>query len=148
MKTELIGVEHFSDGAVSEIIRPAAIVPEEAARTILAELQQRSVERNGNWIATARQWTRYDGPGVDSLGVPTGREVGRIEAVYGATTRYEVTIYRVTVTPEGTNAGWTVESLCNEPLGYGGLTLGTCPRAQMQPPPKPFRLARLSAPDF
>lgn len=148
MKTELIGVELYDDGVVSEIIRPAAIVPEEAARTILAELQARSVERNGVWVANARQWTRYDGPGVDSLGTPTGTEIGRIEAVYGATTRYEVTIYRVTVSPAGTRAGWTVESLCDEPLSYGGLTLASCPRATMQPPPKPFRLARLSAPDF
>ena len=148
METQLIGVEQYEGGVVSEIIRPAAIVPEEAARVILAELQSRSVERNGCWVATARQWVRYDGPGVDSLGSPTADEIGRIEAVYGATTRYEVTIYRVTVSPAGTRAGWSVESLCDEPLAYGGLTLATCPRAKMQPPPKPFRLARLSAPDF
>jgi hypothetical protein len=147
MRTYLVGVEHFQDGAVSELIRPAAIVPEEAARAILAELQLRSVERNGCWVATARQWARYDGPGVDSLGQPIGRLLGTIEAVYGATTRFEVTIYRVTVTPAGTEEGFTVERLCDEPLSYGGLTLASCPRASMQPPPKPFRQSYLSVPE-
>jgi hypothetical protein len=139
MLTELVGTELYDNGAISEIIRPAAIIPEEAARAILAVLQAQSVEKGGHWVATARQWYRYDQPGIGADGYAAGRVVGCIEAVYGATTRYEVTLYRVTVTPVGTAAGWTVESLCNEPLSYGGLSLATCPRAQMQPPPKPFR---------
>jgi hypothetical protein len=147
MRTTLVGIEHYGDGAVSEVIRPAAIVPEEAARQILACLQERALDRGGNWIATTRQWARYDYPGVDSNGHPLGQLIGCIEAVYGATTRYEVTLYRVTVTPVGTAAGWTVESLCDEPLAYGGLTLASCPRAQMQPPPKPFRALR-AVPDL
>ena len=142
MHTELVGTELYQDGSVSEVIRPAAIVPEEAARAILAELQLQSVDRGGLWLATTRQWSRYEQPGVGSGGHPTGELIGRIEAVYGATTRYEVTIYRVTVTPFGTANGWTVERLCDEPLGYGGLSLASCPRAQMAPPPKPFRHMR------
>ncbi len=139
MYPELVGMEIYGDGAVSEIIRPAAIVPEEAARAILAALKTHSVENGGYWVATARQWYRYNLPGVGPTGSPAGHLVGCIEAVYGATTRYEVTLYRVTVTPVGTEAGWSVERLCDEPLAYGGLTLESCPRAQMQPPPKPFR---------
>jgi hypothetical protein len=142
MQTTLVGIEQYGDGAVSEVIRPAAIVPEESARQILAALQAQSLDRGGLWIATTRQWCRYDISGVDSNRHPLGELVGCIEAVYGATTRYEVTLYRVTVTPAGTAAGWTVESLCDEPLAYGGLTLASCPRAQMQPPPKPFRALR------
>jgi hypothetical protein len=139
MHTQLVGTEQYEDGAVSEVIRPAAIVPEHAAREILAALQARSVDAFGYWVATTRQWSRYDRPGVGPDGQPEGRLIGCIEAVHGQTTRYEVTLYRVTVTPVGTADGWTVESLCNEPLSYGGLSLATCPRAQMQPPPKPFR---------
>ena len=142
MRTTLIGIQQYGDGAVSEVIRPAAIVPEDAARQILATLQVKSLDKGGVWTATTRQWCRYDASGVDSNGHPVGELVGCIEAVYGATTRYEVTLYRVTVTPAGTAAGWTVESLCDEPLSYGGLTLASCPRAQMQPPPKPFRALR------
>src|SRR3954469_5182413 len=139
MRMQLAGIEKDVAGAVSEVIRPAAIVPEEAARAILAELRGRSVEANGCWVATAQRWSRYDGPGIDSNGDPLGQLLGVIEAVYGASTRYEVTLYRVTVTPVGTAAGWTIESLCDEPLAYGGLTLASCPRAKMAPAPKPFR---------
>ena len=58
---------------------------------------------------------------------------------YGTPTRYEITLYRVTVTQFGHDNGWTVELLCDEALGYGGLTLGECPRAALNAPPKPFR---------
>ena len=139
MHTQLVGTEQYQDGVVSEVIRPAAIVPEQAAREILAALQARSIEGTGNWQATTQQWSRFDRPGIGADGEPAGRLIGRIEAVHGQTTRYEVTLYRVTVTPVGTAAGWTVEKLCDEPLAYGGLSLATCPRAQMLPPPKPFR---------
>src|SRR3954468_11035736 len=139
MRMQLVGIEQYVDGAVSEVIRPAAIVPEEAARAILAELRARWGKNSGWGVATAQRWSRYDGPGVDSNAEPLGQLIGVIEAVYGASTRYEVTLYRVTVTPAGTAAGWTIELLCDEPLGYGGLTLASCPRAKMQPPPKPFR---------
>jgi len=50
--------------------------------------------------------------------------------------------YRVPVTTVGTAPGSAVGKICGEPLGYGGLTLATCPRAKMQPPPKPFRALR------
>jgi hypothetical protein len=33
----------------------------------------------------------------------------------------------------------TVASLCDEALKFGGLTLATCPRADLKPPPQPFR---------
>jgi hypothetical protein len=34
----------------------------------------------------------------------------------------------------------TVQSLCDEALQHGGLTLDTCPRADLKPPPLPFRM--------
>ena len=57
---------------------------------------------------------------------------------YGTPTRYEITIYRATVTRRGTELGWSVTNLCDEALGFGGLDLATCPRATLQAPPKPF----------
>jgi hypothetical protein len=63
-----------------------------------------------------------------------------MEVAYGTPTRYEITIYRATLTSTGTSAGWTVETLCDEPLSFGGLRLATCPRASLRPPPKPFRM--------
>ncbi len=58
---------------------------------------------------------------------------------YGTPTKYEITIYRITVTVAGVEAGWTVESLTDEALAFGGLTLAACPRARLSDPPKPFR---------
>jgi hypothetical protein len=67
--------------------------------------------------------------------------VGTIATTYGAPTRYEITIYRVTVTAHGHEKGWSVESLCDDALGYAGLTLRSCSRAEMRQPPRadPFR---------
>ena len=55
MRDTLIGIEQYGEGVVSEIIRPAAIVPEDAARQILATLQAQSLDKGGCWVATPRQ---------------------------------------------------------------------------------------------
>ena len=44
----------------------------------------------------------------------------------------------VTITAYASRLGWTVVSLCDAALSFGGLTLATCPRATMNQPPKPF----------
>ena len=62
-----------------------------------------------------------------------------MQVAYSTPTRYEITIYRATITRVGSDLGWTVESLCDEALGFGSLTLANCPRATLTEPPKPFR---------
>ena len=136
---ELLRTELEDDGIVTEVIRPAAIIPETAARVIVRELEARSPAAGGVWTTTTRVWNRYQAPGVDALGEPTAPLIGRMEVAYGPPTRYEITIYRATLTSIGTASGWTVESLCDEPLSFGGLRLATCPRASLRPPPRPFR---------
>ncbi len=125
-------------GAVSEIIRPSAVVPETAARAILAKLTSRDT-----WMATPSLWSRYDtrvAPDRDGRHHRSRAElIGTIQVAYDTPTRFSITIYRVTVTRYGTAHGWTVESLCNEALGMGGLDLARCPRASLAAPPKPFR---------
>jgi hypothetical protein len=137
---EMLRTELDDDGIVTEIIRPAAIIPERSARVIVRELEARSLASYGVWTATTRIWNRYQAPGLDEHGQPSAPLVGRMEVAYGTPTRYEITIYRATLTSIGTAAGWTVESLCDEPLSFGGLRLASCPRASLRPPPKPFRL--------
>ena len=125
--------------AVTEVIRPAAIVPEAAARSVLVELALQDVQNGGVWQSEPTVWSRYDRPwhGADN---PAGAElVGSLQVAYGTPTKYEITIYRVTVTRFGLDNGWSVESLSDEALGYGGLTLDSCPRATLSAPPKPFR---------
>ncbi|MBC3762946.1 hypothetical protein ACUN7V_05330 [Quadrisphaera oryzae] len=124
---------------VTEVIRPAAIVPEEAARTVLLELARRDVQNGGVWESEPTTWSRWDRPWSPSGDVGGAQLLGSLHVAYGTPTRYEITIYRITVTVAGIDAGWTVESLCDEALGYGGLTLGGCPRAVLQAPPRPFR---------
>ena len=75
---------------------------------------------------------------IDADALRRGRPA--VQVAYGVPTRYEITIFRATITREGTVSGYTVESLCDEVLAYGGLTLTSCPRADLKPPPKPFHL--------
>lgn len=120
---------------VTEVIRPSAIVPETAARQVLFELAVRDIRNGGVWLADPSIWRRFDGPAGNTL-------IGSIQVAYGMPTRFEITIFRATVTKHGAERGWTVTSLCDDALQYGGLSLANCPRAGLAVPPKPFRLDR------
>jgi hypothetical protein len=104
---------------VTEVIRPAAIIPEAAARAILTGMAVSSVYTDGLWLAEPSRWIRYDQPWTHPLD--------------------QITIFQVAVTQAGRAAGFTPLSLAEEALQFGGLTLAACPRAQLEPPPKPFR---------
>lgn len=129
------------DGRVvaSEIIRPAAILPEDAARSILLELALNDVSSSGVWTSRPNMWGRWSKP-WDGDTPGTATLVGTIEIAYGTPSRYEVTIYRVSITDFGDADGWTVRSLVDEALAFGGLTLDDCPRADLRPPPPPVKL--------
>jgi hypothetical protein len=124
---------------VTEMIRPAAIVPEAAARAILGGMTQYSVFSNGCWLAEPSCWTRYDAPWNAPGDRGQTHRLGAIQVAYGTPTKYEITIYQVTITQYGESQGMTVASLCDEALGFGELTLARCPRATLAAPPKPFR---------
>ena len=129
----------FDEGVVTEVIRPAAIIPEEAARAILVELSLRDVRNGGVWRSDPARWALYDSPWPSPVDQGASQLVGSIQVAYSTPTRYEITIYRATVTRVGSELGWTVNSLCDEALGFGHLDLARCPRATMNEPPKPFR---------
>jgi hypothetical protein len=131
--------EAYDEGVIDEVIRPAAIVPEEAARAILVELSLNSVHADGHWLAEPSRWHRYDRPWPGEAPDDATGLVGTLQVAYGTPTKYEITIYRVTITKLGATLGWTVRSLSDEALGMGGLTLDQCPRAALATPPKPFR---------
>lgn len=136
---ELLVAEVYDEGVVTEVIRPAAVLREEAARLVLVELSLRDVRTGGRWLTQPNLWRRYDQPfqGPDDPG--RAELVGSIEVAYGTPTRYEITLFRATVTKPGTERGMTVSSLCDEALSFGGLSLANCPRAGLSPPPRPFR---------
>jgi hypothetical protein len=137
---ELLVSEAYDEGVISEVIRPAAVLPEEAARAVLVELAIRDVQADGLWSAQPQLWRRYDRPWDGPQETPgTAELLGSIQVAYGTPTRYEITIYRATITRLGATNGWTVQALCDEALGFGGLDLANCPRADLRPPPGPFR---------
>ena len=127
--------------ATTEVIRPAAVLMEEAAKRILAGLADNDVHGNGPWWTTPGIWRRYDQSWpADSDEPGPAVHLGTISCVYDSPQRYSVTIFRASITPEGVAAGWTVEALCDDALKYGDLTLASCPRAQLNPAPRPFRM--------
>jgi hypothetical protein len=131
--------------ARTEIIRPAAVLPEQAAVSILSALRAQDVTRGGMWNATSALWQRYDRAWDVLTGLRGGAQLlGTIAVSYDTPTRFTITVYRVSVTEEGAAAGWTVERLCDDAFGYGGLTLATCPRAELRAPAAvdPFRVPR------
>ncbi len=137
--SEVLMAEAYDEGVVSEVIRPAAIVPEEAARAVLVELALRDVQNGGVWQSEPQLWSLYDRP-WHGYNNPAGAElIGTIQVAYGTPTKYEITIYRVTVTRFGVEHGWTVHSLTDAALEFGGLTLDACPRATLSAPPRPFQ---------
>jgi hypothetical protein len=137
---ELMVSEAYDEGLVTEVIRPAAVMPEDVARRVLMELNLNDVRAGGPWWSEPSTWRRYDSPwDAPDGGVGSSQLLGTIQVAYGVPTRYEITIFRATITREGTQRGYTVESLCDEVLAFGGLTLADCPRADLKPPPKPMR---------
>jgi hypothetical protein len=137
---ERLASEAQDEGVVSEVIRPAAILPEGATREVLMQLALNDVRVGGLWQADPAVWRRYDRPWDGEDGGPgSAGLLGTMQVAYGIPTRYEITVFRVTVSELGDARGWTVTSLCDEALGYGGLTLATCPRATLAAPPRPFR---------
>jgi hypothetical protein len=129
----------YDDELISQVIRPAAIVPEEAASAILIELSMRNVASGGVWLGEPSRWRRYDRPWPSLTDPADSQLLGSIQVAYGTPTKYEITIYRVTITRHGHEKGWTVDSLTDEALGFGDLTLAQCPRAQLAATPRPFR---------
>jgi hypothetical protein len=127
------------------VIRPAAVLPDSAARAVLSTLERLDVSRGGVWNATPGLWQRYDQPWDGEAGsAGNARLVGTIGVVYGTPSKYEITIFRATVTGFGAEVGWTVESLCDDALQHAGYTLASCPRAAMNGPrPDPFRRERV-----
>jgi hypothetical protein len=124
------------------IIRPAALLDERAAASVLKEMDRLDVSVGGLWSASSALWQRFDRP-WDGPGGTRGSStlVGSIAVMYDAPNRHQITIYKVTVTDAGRTAGWTVEAVCDDALGWVGLSLATCPRAELAQPPlrDPFK---------
>jgi hypothetical protein len=125
-------------------IRPAAILPIDAATQILTALEKLDVSRGGVWNATPGVWQRYDRPWDGPAGSRGSAElVGSIAVVYDRPRRNEITVYKATLTAAGRLQGWSTDRICNDALGYAGLTLASCPRDSLAEPPSADPFSRL-----
>jgi hypothetical protein len=125
--------------AITEVIRPAAVVPEAAARAILKRMALLNIYTGGLWLAELNRWVRYDHTWSAPGDPGNAHRLGTLKITYGSPRKYEITIYQVMITQIGADSGCTMQSLCDEALGFGDLTLADCPRAALSAPPKPFR---------
>ena len=124
---------------ITQVIRPAAVVPELAARKILIALAAQDVRNGGVWRSQPNLWSLFDSPWASPVDPGAAKLLGTIYLAYGTPTKYEITIYRVQVTRFATDSDWTVEMITDEALAYGNLCLSECPRAELADPPAPFR---------
>ena len=125
-------------------IRPAAILPIDAATRIVAALEQLDVSRGGVWNATPGVWQRYDHPWDGPHGSRGSAQlVGSIAVVYDRPRRHEITVYKATLTAAGQLQSWTTDKICNDALSHADLTLESCPRDLLSDPPErdPFSQA-------
>ncbi|GMA84766.1 hypothetical protein GCM10025868_00160 [Angustibacter aerolatus] len=95
------------------------------------------MQNGGVWQSEPRCGACTTGPGTVTTTRPAPSLIGTIQVAYGTPTKYEITIYRVTVTRFGVDNGWTVTSLTDAALEYGELTLDACPRATLSAPRAP-----------
>jgi hypothetical protein len=114
---------------LDRVIRPAAVLPERAAREILAWLATHDVSQGGCWSSGVGTIQRYSGP-FDGASGMRGSAV-LLGSLHITWETYEATIYRVSITEAGAARGLTVDRLCDEVLRVADLTLASCPRAQL-----------------
>ena len=122
----------------SAAIRPAAVLPREAAAVARRTLEERDVSRGGVWNATGGVWQRYDRPWTGAAGSRGGAElIGSIGVIHDRPGPGEIALYKVTLTAVGRQLHFTEEALANEVLGYAGLSLATCVRAEIDDTAEP-----------
>jgi hypothetical protein len=127
--------------ATTEVIRPAAVLMESAAREILRGLAEDDVREGGHWLTSPGVWQRYDRAWkAGSKDAGEAKHLGTIRSIYDSPHRYFVTIFRASITADGLEQGWSVERLCDDALKHAGLTLEECPRASVAAAPMPFRM--------
>ncbi len=137
-------MEQVQSSATDRVIRPAALLPDRAARDIMGWLARHDVTQGGCWAHDVSYIKRFSGP-FDGLAGMRGSAV-LLGSLHITWDKYSVTIYRVNVTEAGLAHGYTVDRLCDEVLAVAGLSLATCPRADLASAPLPDPFKRLQPP--
>ena len=106
---------------------------------MLAWLEQNDVSSGGLWSHDIGSIQRFSGPFDGPSGMRgSAKLLGSLHITWE---KYQVTIFRAHVTEDGIAVGMTVDALCDEVLAVAGLTLASCPRADLlaAPAPDPFK---------
>src|ERR1700709_2500714 len=105
--------------ALETVIRPAAVLQEQAAQLILAALLNSDVRHGGVWNTTTTLCQRYDRPWDGALGSKgSAMLIGSLAVVYGTPTRASITVYRASISAEAAAGGRGTDQLCNEALRH------------------------------
>jgi hypothetical protein len=138
---ESLASRMYDDVTVTEVIRPAAVLSEHNAHLVKEGLKRDDVRSGGRWHAEPGCWRLFERAwkGKDERSAAAAGLIGSIQVAYGMPTRWEITIFRATITAVGVQNGYTVDTLCDGALTHAGLTLATCPRIDMPAPPRAFR---------
>ena len=130
--------------AVASQVRPAIVLPDREARTLLHVAEREDVSRGGCFSAGPAGVQVWSGP-WDGVGGSHGssEHLGSVDWSYDTPTRHYITIYRVLVTVKGVAAGFTPADILNHVLELAGISANNETVLAMQAPPArdPFRSA-------
>lgn len=129
-----------ASASVATQVRPALVLTEKQARTLLAAAEHGDVGRGGCFSAGPAGVQLWSAPWDGELGTHgTSEHLGSVDWCYDTPSRHYITIYRVLVTARGAAAGQTTSGLLARVLSMAGIANGG--QAQLAPPPPrdPFR---------
>ena len=112
---------------IQDVDLPATVVNSKNVR--LAIYPDRDTTNGGLWSADPARWARYDMPWRTHEDPGGARLLGTVQIAYGTPTRYEITLYRATITAHASRLGWTVVSLCDAAL-WQEMAIVTNPNAE------------------
>lgn len=121
--------------ALTSAVRPALVLPERAARALLAGAREADVGAGGSFAAGPagiQVWSGpFDGPG-GSRG--NAEHLGSVDWTYDTPVKHWAMIYRAMVTDGGLARGETTTSILQRVLALAGLTVEG-ERVQLAQPP-------------
>ncbi|MCW2714109.1 MAG: hypothetical protein JWN88_1156 [Frankiales bacterium] len=128
--------------AVASQVRPAIILPDREARTLLHVAEREDVSRGGCFSAGPAGVQVWSGPWDGAGGSRgTSEHLGSVDWSYDTPNRHYITVYRVLVTVKGVASGFTPADILRHVLELAGLTADAGVTLAMEAPPArdPFR---------
>ena len=119
-------------------IRPAIVLPDREARTLLAAAEREDVSRGGRFSAGPAGVQVWSGPWDGAGGSHgTSEHLGSVDWSYDTPSRHYITVYRVLVTVKGVAGGYSPADILKHVLDLAGLAAASEVALAMEPPPAP-----------